>query len=98
MRDAAIASMACPRCKGVVVVEGGSLRCPAGHTFDVARAGYVSMLTGSGAGAAADSAAMVAARRRSLAAGLLRPVTDALVDALPEAFRDSAGNGLVTSS
>ena len=91
MRDAAIASMACPRCRGAVVVEGGSLRCPAGHTFDVARAGYVSMLTGTGAGAAADSAAMVAARRRSLAAGQLRPVTDILV----VAARESTVRGLV---
>jgi len=91
MRDAAIASMACPRCRGAVVVEGGSLRCPAGHTFDVARAGYVSMLTGTGAGAAADSAAMVAARRRSLAAGQFRPVTDILV----VAARESTVGGLV---
>jgi len=83
--------MACPRCRGAVVVEGGSLRCPAGHTFDVARAGYVSMLTGTGAGAAADSAAMVAARRRSLAAGQLRPVTDILV----VAARESTVRGLV---
>jgi 23S rRNA (guanine745-N1)-methyltransferase len=78
--------MVCPRCRGSLGVEGGSLRCSAGHTFDIAREGYVSMVAGTGAGAAADTVAMVAARRRSLDAGHLQPVTDALVDAADDAM------------
>jgi 23S rRNA (guanine745-N1)-methyltransferase len=48
---------------------GGVLRCVAGHSFDVARQGYVSLLPPAGPSAAGDSAAMVQARVDFLATG-----------------------------
>lgn len=58
-----------------------ALKCPAGHSFDLAKQGYVT-LTGSDArGAAGDTAAMVAARAEFLSSGHYAPLTDALVNA-----------------
>ncbi len=85
MRDGATRFLACPRCRGALALVGSALRCPIGHTFDIAREGYVSMLDGVAPGVAADSAAMVAARRRSLDKGHFRPVSEALVVAAVDA-------------
>ncbi|MEV4340099.1 putative RNA methyltransferase [Streptomyces sp. NPDC049590] len=76
----------CPVCRARLRPGHGSLRCPAGHTFDLARQGYVSLLTGSRA-TSGDDAAMVQARNRFLATGGYAPVRRVLTrmtaDALP---------------
>jgi 23S rRNA (guanine745-N1)-methyltransferase len=67
---------------GLPLVHGqGSLRCPKGHSYDVARRGYVNLLQPQDrrAGAAGDSREGVAARRRLLEAGVGRTIIDALV-------------------
>lgn len=66
--DGAIEFLRCPQCAqgGELIRAGGSLRCGLGHTFDIARSGYVSLVPASSAG---DTAAMVAARAEFLAAG-----------------------------
>lgn len=61
---------------------GGSLRCDVGHTFDIARSGYVSLLP---AGHAGDTAAMVAARAEFLAAGHFAGLAAALASMAPVA-------------
>jgi 23S rRNA (guanine745-N1)-methyltransferase len=58
--------------------------CAAGHRFDIARQGYVTLVPG----AAGDSAEMVAARMAFLGAGHFDDLADALASAC-------AGNGLV---
>ncbi len=58
------------------------LRCESGHTFDVARQGYVNLLTGP-APAGAETPAMVAARESLFAAGHLDPLTAAIVAQVP---------------
>ena len=66
-----------------------ALRCPAGHTFDLARQGYVNLLPVQHKRSRdpGDSKAMVAARGRFLAAGHYRPlaaaVSAAVLDARP---------------
>lgn len=55
-----------------------SLSCAEGHSFDVARQGYLSLLTGNTNAANADSADMVTARTRFLAAGHYGPLARAL--------------------
>ncbi|MEU2439046.1 putative RNA methyltransferase [Streptomyces rubradiris] len=76
----------CPVCRARLRPGRGSLRCPAGHTFDIARQGYVSLLTGVRA-TSGDDAAMVQARHRFLSTGRYAPVRQALTrmtaDALP---------------
>ncbi|WP_346774290.1 putative RNA methyltransferase, partial [Streptomyces sp. ADI96-02] len=58
----------CPVCRACLRPARGSLRCPEGHTFDIARQGYVSLLTGIRA-TSGDDAAMVQARNRFLSTG-----------------------------
>ena len=53
----------------------GSVRCATGHSFDIARQGYVNLVPGPG-----DTAAMVEARDSFLAAGHLRRLSEALAD------------------
>lgn len=68
----------CPVCAGPVVVGDDQVTCGHGHSFDIARQGYVSLTTGRGGPGTGDSAAMVLARDRFLGAGHYRPVADAL--------------------
>lgn len=65
--------LACPRCgEGLALAGAGSgraLACGSGHSYDVARPGYVNLLDGPEP-RNADTAAMLAARQRVLASGL----------------------------
>ena len=75
--------LACPVCHEDLELRGRAWRCPAGHSFDVARQGYVN-LAGQGA-ARGDDAAMVAARAEFLAGGWFEPLTTALREPVAEA-------------
>lgn len=64
----------CPTCRTRrLSPDRGALRCPVGHTFDVARHGYAGLLTGSRA-TSGDDAAMVQARSRFLSTGAYAPI------------------------
>jgi 23S rRNA (guanine745-N1)-methyltransferase len=65
----------CPVCAGGLELGEGALRCAAGHSFDIARQGYVNLVPGSG-----DTTEMVEARDAFLAAGHYRPLTEALAE------------------
>jgi 23S rRNA (guanine745-N1)-methyltransferase len=82
MLDDVIAYLACPYCAGALRRDGGSLRCAAGHTFDIARQGYVSLLPAGRKGGAGDTAAMVSARAGFLAAGHFAALADDLAAAV----------------
>lgn len=81
MLDDVVEHLACPVCRGSLELGERVLRCALGHGFDVARQGYVSLLTGSRVPGTADSAAMVAARDAFLAAGHYDPLAEAVADA-----------------
>ena len=83
MRPEVVACLACPYCGSALSEAGPALRCAEGHSFDIARQGYVTLLPrGFRAGAhARDSAAMVAARADFLSAGHYTPLTAALTAA-----------------
>ncbi|MGW0807272.1 putative RNA methyltransferase [Nonomuraea sp. NPDC002799] len=74
----------CPVCGTDVRLDERALRCARGHTFDVAKQGYVSLLTGSKAPGTADSAEMVAARAAFLDAGHYAPLADAVARTVRE--------------
>jgi 23S rRNA (guanine745-N1)-methyltransferase len=76
----------CPHCGAGLARRGGVVRCSEGHSFDLARQGYLSLLAGSRTHAG-DTAPMVAARDRFLAAGHFDPLADALAEAVPEHAR-----------
>jgi 23S rRNA (guanine745-N1)-methyltransferase len=91
----------CPVCRsrlGAGGGQGGTLVCPAGHSFDAARQGYFNFLVGKGTVFEADAADMVAARFDFLSAGHYRPLAEAVADtaapALAGAFTGSgSGSG-----
>jgi 23S rRNA (guanine745-N1)-methyltransferase len=70
--------LACPVCAAALSLAGSSVRCPAGHSFDIARQGYVNLLAGAERPGTADTPAMVAARADFLAAGHYTPLTGTL--------------------
>ncbi|MEV7030437.1 methyltransferase [Streptomyces sp. NPDC093272] len=64
----------CPTCRTRRLRPGrGALRCPVGHTFDIARHGYAGLCTGARA-TSGDDAAMVRARNRFLSTGAYAPI------------------------
>src|SRR5450432_2303702 len=67
--DDVLAFLVCPHCGRPLARAGEALRCQAGHAFDVARQGYVSLLPPDGGASSGDTAAMVQARASFLAAG-----------------------------
>jgi 23S rRNA (guanine745-N1)-methyltransferase len=87
--------LACPHCGGALAQAGGTVACPNGHCFDVARHGYLSLLAGDSRLGSADSAEMVAAREAFLGAGHLEPLATALADEAERALGDDGEPGCV---
>lgn len=84
--QAAIGVLACPICGLNLQRRERQLLCTAGHTFDLARQGYVNLLRGP-APPNADTAQMVAARERFMASGAYAPICDGVVEACAGAAR-----------
>ncbi|WP_091459008.1 putative RNA methyltransferase [Micromonospora inyonensis] len=86
-----VSRLRCPVCAGSLASATAgtaqALRCPRGHSFDIARQGYVNLLAGR-TPHTGDSAAMVAARADFLAAGHYDVVSSALADAAARALAD----------
>lgn len=78
--DRLLTVLTCPLCPSGLTRADGALRCAARHTFDIARHGYVSLLTGHRRAPSADSAAMVRSRAAFLRAGHYDPLARALAD------------------
>lgn len=78
----------CPHCREPLTADGGSYRCKNRHTYDIARQGYVNLLTGRAGAQHGDNREMIAARRRFLSAGyydpLVRAVSEAAVRHAPQ--------------
>ncbi|MBJ6138968.1 putative RNA methyltransferase [Marinobacter litoralis] len=76
-------SLACPLDGMSLCREGKSWRCENGHSFDIARQGYVHLLPVQKKRSKdpGDSKAMVAARQRFLETGLYQPIADAVANA-----------------
>lgn len=67
--------LACPACGGPLQFVVSALHCARGHSYDVARQGYVNLLGGPQP-ENADTTAMLEARERVQAAGLFDPIAD----------------------
>ncbi len=83
----------CPACHGPVRVAGTALRCERGHSFNIARQGYVSLLSGRAGPGTGDSTDMVMARDRFLGGGHYQPLAAALAELA--ARHERGGPGLV---
>ncbi|MFE7099710.1 methyltransferase domain-containing protein, partial [Streptomyces erythrochromogenes] len=74
--DLSLDLLRCPACRTRRLhPDHGALRCPMGHTFDIARHGYAGLLTGTRA-TSGDDAAMVRARDRFLSTGSYAPIRE----------------------
>jgi 23S rRNA (guanine745-N1)-methyltransferase len=93
--DDVVGWLACPQCGAGLARAGPVLRCPAGHAFDIARQGYVSLLPPGDRGPAGDSAPMVAARADFLAAGHYGGLARELAAAAREAVTGTGAPGCV---
>lgn len=91
----AIDHLACPHCGDGLAAVDRSLRCPAGHTFDVARQGYVSLLRGDADTSTGDTADMVTARETFLGRGHLDGLGDRIAACAAELAADDGGAGCV---
>lgn len=78
VNEAVVKYLICPHCGIELRENGGSLVCSNGHTANIARQGYVSLLGKYAGTHTADSAEMVAARERILGSGLFDPIIEAI--------------------
>ena len=72
---AAAGLLGCPHCGEELALTDAAARCRNGHSWDVARQGYLNLLSGRQP-RNADTAAMIAARSRVLGSGLFDPLLD----------------------
>lgn len=91
--DQLLTVLRCSLCGASFAREGSALRCTSGHSFDIARQGYVNLLHARVPAGTADTAEMVAARAEFLGAGHYAPLADAVVRACA-----GAGTGLVVDA
>lgn len=82
----------CPVCQQPLSPADRELRCAAGHSFDVARQGYVNLL-GRTPPPNADTAAMLDARSQFLGAGHYAPIARAVAEQVVGARVVEAGAG-----
>ena len=82
--EGAVALLACPVCgdRLAAVPDGSALRCAAGHSYDRARQGHLTLLPPGHRAPSGDSAEMVADRMSFLDAGHYAGLTGAIGDAV----------------
>jgi len=85
----------CPHCLGDLGMAGRALTCPRGHSFDIARQGYVSLLRGDARPGTADTREMVDARAAFLAGGHLSAVADTVASECRRLAPDASGGAIV---
>jgi 23S rRNA (guanine745-N1)-methyltransferase len=74
----ALAALRCPVCGSPLAGQHNAVRCARGHSFDIARQGYVNLDTGGGRPHQADTAAMIAAREAFLGQRHYAPIAGVL--------------------
>jgi 23S rRNA (guanine745-N1)-methyltransferase len=89
----AAAYLRCPVCAGPMHLGGSQMACGRGHSFDIARLGYVNLTDGRAEPGTADTSAMVAARDRFLGRGHYQPLAAAVRSLAAQ--HDPGGPGLV---
>ncbi len=80
-------ALRCSVCGAGFDVAGRALRCATGHSFDIAKQGYVNLLHAKVPSGTADTPAMVAARAAFLDAGRYAPLAAAVARAASAAAR-----------
>jgi 23S rRNA (guanine745-N1)-methyltransferase len=92
MIDGALPYLRCPVCEQDLRRLAGTLRCPRGHSFDLARQGYADLSAGR-LPHAGDTPEMIADRSAFLAAGHYTFIAEALATAASSAPHTPPGDG-----
>ena len=80
----------CPKCSEKLTKTGNTLKCVAGHCFDIASAGYVNLLLGSKkSGSHGDNKEMITARRRFLSLGHYAIIIDKLCEIIAKYCKEN---------
>ena len=73
----------CPTCRLALAAADRAFACESGHSYDLAREGYINLITGKAPSALqGDNAEMVRARRAFLGRGHYRPLAEAVAEAV----------------
>ncbi|MHB1323005.1 MAG: putative RNA methyltransferase [Coriobacteriia bacterium] len=83
--------LSCPVCDASLAAGSGVLRCAAGHSYDIARQGYVNMLPPKAHIGTADTPEMVASRDVFLASGHYRPIAERVAELVATAVGERPG-------
>jgi len=83
--------LTCPVCDAPLTAGPGVLRCAAGHSFDIARQGYVNLLPPNARIGTADTPEMVASRDVFLASGHYRPIAERVAELVALAAGERPG-------
>ncbi|MCI2265556.1 putative RNA methyltransferase [Sediminivirga luteola] len=86
--DGVLEALRCPVCGGDLEARAGGVACAAGHSFDQARQGHLTLRFGRPA-PLADTPAMIAAREEFLGAGHYEGITARLAALAGEAVTDT---------
>jgi 23S rRNA (guanine745-N1)-methyltransferase len=81
VQPSVITHLRCPVCRAPLASADRALRCPRGHSFDIARQGYADLTAGRPAHTG-DTAEMVTARESLLAAGHFAALSEAVAAAV----------------
>lgn len=94
---AADSCLACPRCGERLVRAGNAFQCGAGHSYDVARAGYANLLLANQKASLApgDTKAMALSRRAFLGKGYYEPLSDRIAALAGVRESETAGTGVL---
>jgi 23S rRNA (guanine745-N1)-methyltransferase len=84
----------CAHCEDDLALDGKSVKCRRGHVFDVARQGYVNLLSGRSNPNIGDISSMVMAREIFLEAGHFAPIVHQVADTTALAM-PSTGAGCI---
>jgi 23S rRNA (guanine745-N1)-methyltransferase len=74
-----VTALRCPVCADGLLLADRTARCPRGHSYDLAKQGYLNLLPAASNGIEGDSAAMVGARTVFLGTGHYAAIRDALI-------------------
>ena len=85
-------SLLCPVCREALALSERSLVCPRRHSFDLARSGYVNLLTNAARGGHGDNKEMIRARRDFLDTDAYAFLADAVTQAATDACRAVTGH------
>jgi 23S rRNA (guanine745-N1)-methyltransferase len=87
--------LTCPLCKEELIRVGNAFRCGRGHSYDIAREGYVNLLLANQKASASpgDTKEMAASRRAFLSKGYYAPLSDGINFLIGEDIRKSVTLG-----